>query len=324
MDVVEAWLVVSSNISKALTYYSQEIESSAPDLQKEFSSLGEAVLTIFKSKDLNAFEKQLKFVELIKQALSLKKRVDEFDDKCLNYNLPLFLGDGEHEDDQSFKNYLRYLHKFMKYWKREAEKRREDGGKSLIERLDESEKKNAFEYIKMSLIFVGSYLSDLISEFILVIVILGDRNEIMKNLEDFKAMIKLLSLDNDEKNSNSIVIKRKLLSDDGDIEFELLRMILKEVLSLEVVFCCPKMTEVLTDNPYILHGSSLHKYFTDRLMALDLKMNELRAQTYLLPPINEETKKKLKVLIQTIDDGYQNIWKKLDLNSTSAAAASSS
>ncbi|KAM6564755.1 hypothetical protein CsatB_024753 [Cannabis sativa] len=207
MDVVEAWLVVSSNISKALTYYSQEIESSAPDLQKEFSSLGEAVLTIFKSKDLNAFEKQLKFVELIKQALSLKKRVDEFDDKCLNYNLPLFLGDGEHEDDQSFKNYLRYLHKFMKYWKREAEKRREDGGKSLIERLDESEKKNAFEYIKMSLIFVGSYLSDLISEFILVIVILGDRNEITKNLEDFKAMIKLLSLDNDEKNSNSIVIK---------------------------------------------------------------------------------------------------------------------
>ncbi|XP_060974944.1 uncharacterized protein LOC133039888 [Cannabis sativa] len=318
MDVVEAWFVVSSNINKTLTYHLQEIERSTPNLQQEYSSLVKAALRVFESKDLNKFEKQSKFIELIKQAMSLQKRIDEFNDKCSNYNLPLFLGDGEHEDDQSFKNYLRNIQEFMKNWKREAGKKRENGEKSLIESFDESERKNAFE------------------------------KKIMKNLEDFKNMVKLLSLDNNENNSNSIVIKnlvsviqltktivkknkrlvlpkpRKLLSDEGDIEFELLRMILTEVLCVEVVFCGPRMIEVLTDDQFGVYGFYLHKYLRERLIALDLKMNELRVQICLMPSVNEETKKKLTILRKTIDEGYENIWNKLDLNSTSAAASSSS
>ncbi|KAM6551847.1 hypothetical protein CsatB_001655 [Cannabis sativa] len=307
MDVVEAWFVVSSNINKTLTYHLQEIERSTPNLQQEYSSLVKAALRVFESKDLNKFEKQSKFIELIKQAMSLQKRVDEFNDKCSNYNLPLFLGDGEHEDDQSFKNYLSYIQEFMKNWKRESEKKRENGEKSLIESFDESERKNAFEYIKMLLNYAGTCLSLLITDFILMIVVLGDRKKIMKNLEDFKNMVKLLSLDNNENNSNSIVIKnlvsviqltktivkknkrlvlpkpRKLLSDEGDIEFELLRMILTEVLCVEVVFCGPRMIEVLTDDQFGVYGFYLHKYLRERLIALDLKMNELRVQICLMP-----------------------------------------
>ncbi|KAM6575837.1 hypothetical protein CsatA_024164 [Cannabis sativa] len=319
--------------------HNMKIET-VPDLEQEFCSLLEAAPTLFQSKHLNAFDKQSKFVELIKQALSLKKRVDEFGDKCLTYNLPLFLGDGEYEDDQSFKNYLRYLQEFMKHWKTETEKKRGNGGKSLIEWLkevDQSQRKIAFEDIKMRLIYAGKYLSQLMSDFILMIVFLGDRKEIIKNLEDFKTMVKLLSLDN----SNSIVIKNlvssiqliktivkkikrlclpkpgKLLSDDGDIEFELLRMILKEVLCVEVVFCFPRMIEDLTDDQFLSFGFDLHNYFTNRFLALDLKITELRVQACLVAPLNEETQKKFTILQKTIDEGYQNIWNKIDLNSTS-------
>ncbi|KAM6552225.1 hypothetical protein CsatB_002033 [Cannabis sativa] len=293
-----------------------------------------AAPTLLESKDLNAFEKRSKFVELIKQALSLKKRVDEFGDKCLTYNLPLFLDDGEYEDDQSFKNYLRYLQEFMKYWNTETEKKRGNGGKSLIERLKEV---NQSQRIKKMLICIGTYLSLCISDFILMITILGDRKGIMKNLEDFKTMVKLLSLDNDnysivikslvcviqltksivKKNKRLILYKVEKSNDDGDIELELLRMILKEILCVEVVFCYPEINVVLTDDECISYESYLDDYLWNRITSLDLKMNELIVQAFSVSSQYKKNKNKCEILEKTIDEGIRNIWDKLDLNSTS-------
>ncbi|KAM6552237.1 hypothetical protein CsatB_002045 [Cannabis sativa] len=330
MDLGVAWINVTTNIYKKLMDNSEDIESES-ELDEEFFSLLKSVTTLIESKDLNAFEKRSKFIELIKQALSLKKRVDEFDDKCLGYNIPSLF-----QHHQSFKNYLKNLQEFMEKWKEVAKDQRANGGKSLIEKLKEhdhqSQRKSSFDYLNRLLICVGTYLCEVISDFILMIVILGDRKEIMKNLEDFKTMVKLLSLESD----NSIVIKNlvstiqltktmvkkkkrldifsksgKVLIDDGDVEFELLRMTLKEILFAQIVFCCPEMKASSIDDRFLLsYGHVLHKYFMKRLNSLHLKMNELRVQSSWVCGRNQEGGKKLKILQEMMAQEIRNMWKR--------------
>ncbi|XP_060974953.1 uncharacterized protein LOC133039894 [Cannabis sativa] len=313
-----------------------ELGNELTSLLKEASS---SLLGSVEDQEFNA-----KYTELKKQALSLIDRTYEFEEKHLKYNIPSLIG------VQSFKGYLENLQEFMKnVWEKESKEKREKGGKSLIEWLQhldhhhQSERKTTIEEMKKAVIDLGTDISVIITEFLLLVVILGDRNDIMKNLDDFKAMIKLLSV---EKTNDSIVIKtflsviqlvvrtmkkRKSLSGKrgeksevaGEIELEIMRMILKEILRLEVALCCPDLVMVLTDEIYLSMISHLRNFFECKLSDLNLKVNELRIQVVsLLIDENHDSQeeRKLKIAKETMGAGAHNIWTKFDINSSSSSS----
>ncbi|KAM6564757.1 hypothetical protein CsatB_024755 [Cannabis sativa] len=331
MDLELAWNQMSANIFKNLHELVKKSKDpkSIMELAKDYRSLLKAASTILGCKD----EIQSKMIVLIKQAHCLNKRVDDFHDKLhQNYNIPHF---GETE---SFKDYLKDLQEFMTMWKEETEKGRRKGEKSLIEwlqELDQSQRKITFEAMKNVVIDLGTNVSKIITDFLLLVVILGDRKHIIKNLDDFKAMIKLLSV---EKNKdNSIVIKaflgviqlvettmgkRKGLNGNrgeeteiaGKIELEIMRMILKEILRLEVALCCPDLVMVLTDEVYLSMGIHLRNFFGTKLNDVNMKMNALRMEVALLSFVqSHKDENEVEFVKETMAIEVQNIWNKLDL-----------
>ncbi|KAM6552231.1 hypothetical protein CsatB_002039 [Cannabis sativa] len=278
------------------------------------------------------------YAEFKKRALNLSNRVDEFEEKHLKYNIPSLIG------VQSFKIYLQNLQEFMKIWEKEAEKGREKGEKSLIEwlkNLDQSQRKSTIEEMNKVVIDLGIHISVIMIEFLSLVVIFGDRNNIMKNVDDFKDMIKILSVEKNKE--NSIVIKnflcvielvgrrmrkRKGLGvnrgkeceiSGGDVELKIARMILKEILRVEVGFCCPDLVMVLSDEMYLSMGTHLRNFFGNKLTELSLKVNDLKIQAdeQDFDMIKEE--KRFKIAKETIIDGVHNIWNKFHLNSSTTS-----
>ncbi|KAM6549891.1 hypothetical protein CsatB_021567 [Cannabis sativa] len=323
-----AWRYVTKNISKKL----EELENSEDSqyflaIANEYRSLlaaASALLGNNNEDDDDHQEFKLKFLDMTNQAECLSKRADEFQDKYFKYNIP-YLG------HRCFKDYLKDLQEFMTIWSKETEKGRRKGEKSLIEwmqQLNQSQRKTTFEEMKKVVIDLGTHISYVISDFLFVVTVLGDRINLMNNLDYFKAMIQLLNV---EKNGNdSIVIKAFLCvihlvektirknkqsfivnevpKNDVGIEFEVFRMILKEVLRLEVALRCPDLPMVLTDEVYLCMRTHLRSFFEIKLRDVSFKMEALS-----LPVISHKERRKLSFAKETIGIGIQNIWNKLDL-----------
>ena len=100
-------------------------------LMKDLSRAGESILDSAskatailtkKFKTEEEWETAKKTVKNVKKEMEdLNKRLDEFEEKLLKYNIP------RPNECESFEDYLEYLQEFMKIWKQEAEKGRAQG-----------------------------------------------------------------------------------------------------------------------------------------------------------------------------------------------------
>uniref|UniRef100_A0A803QDY9 Uncharacterized protein n=1 Tax=Cannabis sativa TaxID=3483 RepID=A0A803QDY9_CANSA len=323
--------VIKKSPKKFIELENSEYSQYFLEIANEYRSLLAAALALLgNNNEDDHLEFKLKFLDMTNQAKCLTRRVDEFQDKHFKYNIPYL-------DHRSFKDYLKDLEEFMTIWRKETKKGRRKGEKSLIkwmQQLDQSQRKTTFEEMKKVVIGLGTNISWIIIDFLFVVMILGDRINIMKNLDYFKAMIKLLNVEknsNDSiviktflcviqlvektmrKNKQSLIVNRTAKNDDG-IEFELLRMILKEVLRLEVALCCPDLPMVLTDEVSLSMGNHLTNFFETKLSDVNLKMNELRMEALSLHVVrNHKEAMKLNFAKQTVAIGTRKIWNKLDL-----------
>ena len=279
-------------------------------------------------KELETAKKKVKKVK--KEMDDLNKHLDEFDEKLLKYDIPHL------SEYESFEDYLKYLQEFVKIWKQEAEKGRANGQKSLIEWLrlpdqsDHEQTKTTFEAMKAVAIDLGTTISDHLTEFLLLVAAMTEWKDIMRQLDDAATIIGFLSVE-----ENSIVIKgflsvvkflertmresKKCSMESGEgvysfdvINQELFRLILQQVLRLEVAFCCPDLPMMLIDDVYLSMGSHLREVFKNKLKLVISVINNLKKQVLSTRDKVTETLYPLK---ETMDMGIKDIWNKLDFQS---------
>ncbi|PON85014.1 hypothetical protein TorRG33x02_192660 [Trema orientale] len=262
-------------------------------------------------------------------AQALCKRLDEFEEKFRRYNVPKL------SDSTSLLAYVKNLREFMKIWDEEAEKGRGKGEKSVIEWLqqlgqsEQEERRDTFEEMKEVAIELGIQISHHLVEYF---VLMAERDDIALKLDDVLVMIHYLSVE-----ENSIVIptflslvelvKRTLRESEkssmhstayasyDETEQEVLHLILREVLRLEVAFCCPDLPMMLTDNVYLSMASHLMKVFENKLKQVNLKMNELKMESSSVRDRDEDQKTRNLDLKKELDTGMKEIWNSLDLQS---------
>ena len=281
-------------------------------------------------EELKSSKKTVKKIK--KQAQDLLKHLDEFEEKILMYDVPYL------DECESFGSYLECLQEFMKIWKQEAEKGRVKGDKCLIEwlqQLDQSDykqRKTTFEAMKTVLIDLGTPISHHLTEFLSLVAVSAEWKGI---LDDVAAILGFLSVE-----ENSIVIKgflfvvkflektltesKKCSTYSGDSvysldssEQEVFRLILREVLRLEVALCCPALPMMLIDDLNLYMGSHLREAFGNKLKNVISEINELKMEMFSVPVRDEDPEPlyRLKALKGTLDVGIKEIWNKLDLQS---------
>ena len=300
------------------------------DLSRECESiLASASKAVTISKKKFKTEEELETVKNVKKEMEdLNKCLDEFEEKLLKYNIP------RPNECESFEDYLEYLQEFMKIWKQEAEKGRANGQKSLIEWLrlpdqsDHEQTKTTFEAMKAVAIDLGTTISDHLTEFLLLVAAMTEWKDIMRQLDDAATIIGFLSVE-----ENSIVIKgflsvvkflertmresKKCSMESGEgvysfdvINQELFRLILQQVLRLEVALCCPDLPMMLIDEVYLSMGSHLREVFKNKLKVVISEINDLKKEV-LSTPVRDKVTEVLYSLKETMDVGIKDIWNKL-------------
>ena len=94
-----------------------------------------------------------------------------------------------------------------------------------------------------------------------------------------------------------------------DTAQEIFRVILREVLRLEVALCCPDLPMTLTDDVYLCMGSHLREVFGNKLKVVIFEIHQLKMENLYEDP---ET---LNHLAGTLIMGIKEIWNKLDFQS---------
>ncbi|EXB58313.1 hypothetical protein L484_015647 [Morus notabilis] len=243
--------------------------------QDDFDGLKTFPKTEEESEDLKS-----KIEEITKEARDLDKRVNEYEEKFLKYNVPRL------HESESWKEYAESLKEFMKIWKEEAKKGREKGRKSLIELLqliDQSKNQEAFKAMRHVAYYFGVHISDL-----LVLTFL-----LMSYPETTEEIISAYGMN------------RKL------IERDILYPIIREVLRLEVAFCCPDLPMMLTDEVFLSMGCHLVKVFDKNLKRICLNLDKLTTQLSLHLRIEDrETLNADKKFLEAV---VRLTWKELGL-----------
>ena len=279
-------------------------------------------------EELGSSKKEIK--SIIDGMQALRKRLAEFEENFRKYNIPKL--------SDSTLDFMYKFQEFMKIWKQEVKMGREKGEKSLIEWLkqlgqsNQERRKIALEEMKHVVIELGIQISHSLIEYILLMaVVLSDRHVLTRKLSDVMVMIGFLSLE-----ENSIVIKRFLsvvkfveikMKESENCstvrvsyvpysmrEIELLQLILREVLRLEVALCCPDLPMMLTDDVYLSMGSHLLKVFEPKPEKVNDKMNELKMGKLSIRDRDQDLKA-CNVLKEKLDMGIKKIWNSLDLQS---------
>ncbi|PON85007.1 hypothetical protein TorRG33x02_192590 [Trema orientale] len=292
----------------------------------------QTLMTLYDIKTEEGFKSyKITIQRMANGAQALSKRLDEFEEKFRKYNVPK-LGDSD-----SLLGYTKNLREFMKIWKEEGGEGREKEEKSLIEWLqlligrqsDQEERKETFEEMKDVAIELGIQISHHLVEYF---ALAAERDDTPRKLDDVGVMIRFLSVE-----ENSMIIKRffsvvefakssvlleteKCSMDSAgkvsydETEQEVLHLILREVLRLEVAFCCPDLPMMLTDDVYLSMASHLMKVFENKLEKVNLKINELKMESLSIRDPDKDPKT-WNIPKEKLDMGMQEIWNRLDFQS---------
>ena len=266
---------------------------------------------------------------VLADARALELSMAEFEEKFLKYNIP------RRGDSMPFEEYEKRLRNFMEIWKKEAEKGRRKGDRSLMERLQElgEERAFTFEEVKAVAIDLGIHISRLLDEYFWFLAAWSEMETVMRILMEVETALKCLTVEgrsifvdgflavvNLTKFAMSLgsvrkcykkmekLDRRHLESEEKDI----LRLILREVLRLEVAFRCPDLPMMLTDEVLLSMGYHLRKVFERTLSRVDLKMEELLKQHRR--DMEDRDEEILNHVGEILDLRINGIWKKLVLH----------
>ena len=309
-------------------------DGSLSEEKKEFKSLVAAtdhaksmLKNVKTEEELESSKKEIKGIGDGMQ--DLRKRLAEFEEKFQKYNIPKL-----YHESTSMVNYCRKLQEFMKIWEEEVEKGREKGEKSLIEWLkqigqsDQEQRKSTLEEMKDVVIELGIEISHCLIEYFFLLTVFPNRHVLTRKLIDVKNMIGCLSLEENsivnkrfssvmkfvditmEESENSSMVSIEYVPY-SEREMELLQLILREVLRLEVAFYCPNLPMMLIDHVYLSMGSHLLKVFEHKLKKVNWKMNEFKMELLSKRDRNDLDPKTKEEL----DMGTKEIWNSLDLQS---------
>ena len=262
-------------------------------------------------------------------AREVKESLVEFEEKFRKYNLP------RRRDSKSFEEYEERLREFMRIWKVEAEKGRINGERSLLEWVRElgEERMSTFEVVKALGTDLGIKISRRLAEYLWFLTASSEKETMMRNLEEVRIALECLIMEG----TNSIVIDgflavvrftnvvmtveaarellRKMEKADwqrGESEeSEILPLILREVLRMEVAFRCPDLPMMLTDEVFVSMVCHLTNVFEKRLGRVALKMDELIAQRRRFLDARDE--ERLNHLFDLLNLRIYGIWDKLDI-----------
>ncbi|GMN43386.1 hypothetical protein TIFTF001_012582 [Ficus carica] len=217
--------------------------------------------------------------------------------------------------------------------KEEAKKGRGKAEKSLIEWLqlleqsDSEERKSTFKAMRLVMVDLGMQISHFLSEAFLFMSVSANKEGIKQNLDDFMEILECLSVED-----NSVIIDtfvyvmdfapkamrlrelQRAGMDHVNRRFKekgIFHLIIKEVLRFEVALCCPDLPMMLTDEVFLAMGSHLIKVFEKKLNRFGLKMDELKTELRIY--FRDEEIKKVSFLIEIMDSGIKEIWKRLKL-----------
>ncbi|EXB58314.1 hypothetical protein L484_015648 [Morus notabilis] len=305
-EAVRAILIEADKLRKAQEYF--DGLRNFPESEEE-------------SEDLKAKIKELKT-----EARDLEKRVDEFEEKFLKYNVPRL------HESESWKEYAESLKEFMKIWKEEAKKGREKGEKSLIEwlrLLDQSEnqeRKTTFKAMRLVVVDLGIQISDHLALPFLLMSASITMEEIRRYLDEFATILGCLCVEENSIITNTFISILKdvdqLIVARNDIqhlnrvnhkliERDILYPIIREVLRLEVAFCCPDLPMMLTKDVFLAMGDHLRRVFDKNLNRIGLKLNRLATEASRSMRIENEGN--VNADKQFLDSKIRVTWKKLDL-----------
>ncbi|PON84973.1 hypothetical protein TorRG33x02_192250 [Trema orientale] len=302
----------------------------------------QVIMTMKNLKTEEEFKRYKATMErIVKGGQALSKYLDEFEEKFLKYNVP------ELNDDLKDirNNDAEKLEEFMRIWKEEARKGRDKGEKSLMEwlqQLDQSgqeERKTTFEEMKAVAVKLGIQISHHLVEYFLLISVSAEGDDMTQKLVHVRIVLQCLGVE-----ENSIVIERflsvvefvdrtmreseqcptdcvsrkettekeEIKASVNGTEMEVFRLILREVLRLEVALCCPDLLMMLIDQVYLSMGSHLMMVFQNKLKKVTLKINELKMN---VSPIRDQDGdlKTWNILKEELDRGIKEIWNSLDL-----------
>ncbi|EXB58320.1 hypothetical protein L484_015654 [Morus notabilis] len=277
-----------------------------------------------------------KIENLMTELQGMHKTLDNSEEKFCMYNVPKHDAIDRSNFPESFNWYLERLTEFMQVtWKVKAEKCRKQEHKSLIEwmaKLAESEderKRFTLKALRVVLIDTGMKISNFLTQYSLIVSVSADREQMAANLFEVESIIRCLSVE-----ENSIVIDtfvsvvklfngtmRTMMNPKTKIdtikksdsrigkENEVLRLIIIEVLRLEVGYCYPDLPMMVSNEVFFAMGKHLKdNVFKDKLETLSSKIDGLKILELVSVGDKDSTRKSLE---QVLNHGVKEIWMQL-------------
>ncbi|PON54623.1 hypothetical protein PanWU01x14_193640 [Parasponia andersonii] len=285
----------------------------------EDTSLDRINLSADTEAKLNTLKKMME--KTVRAGFRISQGLNNWIDQSQKYNVPM----------QNKPKDFEYLMDFMGLWKMEANVGRWIGQRSLVELLRQldldgcKQSKASSKQMKVTATVLGIRISLCITEFYLLNAALGKSGkEIAKKVRRFTVILEGLTIE-----ENSIIIKkfvsvlkvfeRTLICAGPILErgnaaenflgIELAQkvhhLILREVLRLEVAFCCPHLPVTLETDVFSAMGKHVTEIFGKELNKISSKIDELKREILLLgeddqDPTVELIRERLGVVINII------------------------